>query len=1090
MGSSSGSNEFDRRLRDYLSEVSKANSEASKAFLFTEFVREVFKGINADYAERLYPQLEKQVRIKKGTVIVSGRIDALLGNLIIEFEVTLDDRKLSEAKDQLKKYIAALWTGQTQRVEWLAVATDGVKVKVLRPTTSAEPGVDIGASDVALEPVDSADLTEMLNRFGSDRVFVWLDRYVLFRQMIPPSTEEFVGDFGAKSPRFNAAMLNLEQMWHELAGTGAETLYEEWARYLDVVYGSRVESEGLFIKHTYLATVAKLIAYMFYSGGILPSPEEIEKVIRGDAFREWGIQGFLEEDFFSWILRDRVRQQGMKLTDDLLEGLKRYDLGRLEEDVLKGLYQELMDPEERHDLGEYYTPEWLAETIVEGTLATAPKATVLDPACGSGTFLAATIRFKKAKLTKERRTKLLYHILDSVKGIDIHPLAVITSRVNFLLALGDLIKHKVGSIAIPVYMADSLRLPGEVKTAHGDIDVYVVKAQGKRAFLLPLLVAKDPKLHDEVLDAIRDYVTIAAGRIEKESLGHYLKQVSPGIRELLEKNPALEEGLIETLYAIAGLLRDLHLEGRDTIWAFILKNIFKPLYLKERKIDVIVGNPPWLSYRYVRSAEYQEDLKKMMITNYQLLSSEKAELITQMELATLFFTRTADLYLKDTGKLTFVMPRGIFSADQHAAFREGIFRPVLGLNSLVDLLRVKPLFNVPACVVYARKGQRTNYPVQASILIGALPKKNMKLNDAKAFLQKRQGAFHLNKLGQRSFLAEKLLLISKERSPYYPEVYQGASVVPRSFWFVEFKRDPRLGINPQAPFVETSKRAREGAKDAYADVILAGKVESDFIYAVLTGSELVPFATLPPNYAVLPMIIGKGGYEILSANEASRRGWINLSKWVETVQTEWEKRRGEKAERMSALEWLDYKKKLSRQNPDAKYLVVYNTSGTYLASCVVEKRSISFTLDGVKFRLNGIILDTTVYYRETADANEAHYLTTILNSKFIDDIIKPAQARGAFGPRHFHKKPLELPIPKYNATDPIHVRLSELGLECAKISESVVPKLKKYKSIGKIRSEVKAALASQLDEIDALVIELFAKESPTKNPLDRFMTSP
>jgi hypothetical protein len=41
------------------------------------------------------------------------------------------------------------------------------------------------------------------------------------------------------------------------------------------------------------------------------------------------------------------------------------------EDVLKGVYQQLIDPKDRHDLGEYYTPDWLCERIVQELL---PKA--------------------------------------------------------------------------------------------------------------------------------------------------------------------------------------------------------------------------------------------------------------------------------------------------------------------------------------------------------------------------------------------------------------------------------------------------------------------------------------------------------------------------------------------------------------------------------------------------------------------------------------------------------------------------------------------------------------------------------------------
>jgi len=51
-------------------------------------------------------------------------------------------------------------------------------------------------------------------------------------------------------------------------------------------------------------------------------------------------------------LREDIKEQGLKFIMDLLGRLKRYDLTQLEEDVLKGLYQELVDPKERHDLGE------------------------------------------------------------------------------------------------------------------------------------------------------------------------------------------------------------------------------------------------------------------------------------------------------------------------------------------------------------------------------------------------------------------------------------------------------------------------------------------------------------------------------------------------------------------------------------------------------------------------------------------------------------------------------------------------------------------------------------------------------------------
>jgi len=81
-------------------------------------------------------------------------------------------------------------------------------------------------------------------------------------------------------------------------------------------------------------------------------------------------------------------------------------------------------------------------------------------------------------------------------------------------------------------------------------------------------------------------------------------------------------------------------------------------------------------------------------------------LMTHMEMATLFLVRCADLYLNPKGSrmIGFVMPRAIFSADQHDRFRRGeIARVDLDVLMIIDLKDVSPLFYVPACAVIARR---------------------------------------------------------------------------------------------------------------------------------------------------------------------------------------------------------------------------------------------------------------------------------------------------------------------------------------------------------------------------------------------------
>ena len=110
----------------------------------------------------------------------------------------------------------------------------------------------------------------------------------------------------------------------------------------------------------------------------------------------------------------------------------------------------------------------LAEKIVIETLDADPLKSVLDPACGSGTFLFQTIKFKIKKLTKKgmKKTDILKHITENVFGFDVHPLAAIISKTNYLLALRDLLKEKIGQITIPVFLSDSIKIPTKVKVSH------------------------------------------------------------------------------------------------------------------------------------------------------------------------------------------------------------------------------------------------------------------------------------------------------------------------------------------------------------------------------------------------------------------------------------------------------------------------------------------------------------------------------------------------------------------------------------------------------------------------------------------------
>lgn len=1061
---------LDQTVREYLAAIQSLSSEAARAQRFTLLLQKLFE-LQPGFIEDYVAGVEKYVKVRQKDVILRGKADELFGNVVIEFERDLTVAgKQAEAEGQLRKYVACLWSQEpvSQRTRYLCLATDGVLFTVYTPILDDPNKATVSPEDVRLETIDRINAAQLE---PPREFYFWLDRYLLRREIMAPRSENIVKDFGLHSHAFQVTAQSLLTLWERLKGQPEfAVVYEAWEKYLRIVYGSALADDELFIRHTYLAILAKLMAWVRLIEGSTPDAAQIQGVLEGRFFKDHGIENFLEEDFFSWPARGEAAEAGTETARLLLGLLRNYNLRELSEDVLKSLYQELVDPKTRHDLGEYYTPDWLAARMVGKLLKEQPKASLLDPACGSGTFLYQAVRQKRALLGDHPET--LAHIQDAVVGMDIHPLAVIVAKTNYILALGDLLRKRRGKIAIPIYLSNAIRLPEREAqtTLWMQLPSYRIELDGQLIHL-PEKLLDQPTLYDRAIEAANEFAVQWAGRTVSESdFTNYLAAQYPAL--------AADEGLARALFAIAEAFRRFIEARRDTIWAFVLKNAYKPLFLKGR-FDLVIGNPPWLSYRYVEQPDYQKFLKEQITQTYRLLSG-KAELITQMELGTLFLLRAADLYLKEGGTIAFVLPRSIFSADQHDALRQGTFKGVhLTWSELWDLEGVEPLFNVPSCVLFGRKTSSLSPfgGVRGEVLSGRLPRRNASLLEAEAVLKVEEVQFFLNRRGKRSFWATTK---SAHGAPsFYKNLFKnGATIYPRPFWFVEIAPSP-LGFDPNLPPLVTSQRAQEQAKDAYQGIVFKGSVESRFLYATLLSTDLLPFGHLDYRLVVLPIEPEGDHYRLLTADQARQRGYLRLAEWLERVQAEWKKRRGAKATRMDALEWLNYRRKLTTQNPQTVYRVIYPTSATYVCACVVQNRAIEFERSGQTVQAMGFVVDYVTYSLETQDEGEAYYLAAILNAPVTDRLIKPAQARGLWGPRHICKKVLDLPIPQFDPAQPEHRRLAELGKAC---SERVAAWLAaggpgKTQSIGRLRRLVREMLREELAEIDECTTQILGAET-------------
>jgi SAM-dependent methyltransferase len=189
------------------------------------------------------------------------------------------------------------------------------------------------------------------------------------------------------------------------------------------------------------------------------SPRSSPRVLlSGERFETTAqIGGVVEEDFFDWVLD---AEGGDRFVRALARRLAAFSWDDVEHDVMKVLYESVLTPEQRHDLGEYYTPDWLAAEMVARVAPEPLDVRVLDPACGSGTFLFQAIRRYVAVAEAAHRSNadVLAGVPASIYGLDLNPVAVTLARVTYLLAIGrERLQAERGSLQVPVYLGDSLQ---------------------------------------------------------------------------------------------------------------------------------------------------------------------------------------------------------------------------------------------------------------------------------------------------------------------------------------------------------------------------------------------------------------------------------------------------------------------------------------------------------------------------------------------------------------------------------------------------------------------------------------------------------
>ena len=962
---------------------------------------------------------------------VKSRTDALIGRTIFEAKRDLA-REWSDVERKMPDYLAnrEAETGEP----FVGVASDGRLWRVL--------GLDGGALVVIKETI--------LNPDKPGEFLAWLDGALALKVSLPPDPETVRIELGADSVAFRKAEVALRGLWDRLKPVPAHLLKRQlWGQLLKIVYGHDIESDALWLQHAYLVVVAKCVAFAVL--GI--DEDDPAKLLSGEKLASAGITGAVESDFFDWVVAD---PEGAKLVKRLMAHVRRFRLGEVESDVMKTLYESLIDREQRHGLGEYYTPDWLAAKMAKRAIERPLEQKVLDPACGSGAFLFHAIRLclAEAEESGTPREMRASDAAELVAGVDIHPVAVIIARVTCLLALSPALAARRGTLKIPVYLGDAMQLAVSQHFADTTLSIRVPQANGEPPASLdfPEVLCRDPDLFDGTVEMMRRGSETGLTRAQFEA------RIDAGIKQRYADlarrfpNPVFrrfgeEEARAVTDIGATYLVYDrLRREGRDTIWPYVARNLSRPLSLSAGGgwANVVIGNPPWVAFRHM-SDDLQKRFKELAKGLGVYVGGKFA---TQNDLSALFTARAASLYLRGSGRLAFVLPLAALSRGQFERLRSGAFHggAIQWEEAWTMDDSVQPLFPVPSCAVFGRRRATSKpMPERVRAYSGSLP-----MRDApEALVDRRiaEGKFTVAENAEKPTEGK-----FSGGSEYRQAFRQGATLVPRMLCFVERKALGRLGSDSAAPLVGSRRSLQE--KQPWKNLSgIENQVEAQFLRPTLLGESILPFRVFRPFEAVIP--VTETG-DVLDAKRALDRQIDQLAAWMRKAESVWSA--NAESVGMTLIERWNYHNELGAQYPISPTRVVYAKAGTQPAACLV--------LDP------GMPVDHMLYWCAPGSLREARYLCSILNSETARSRAASYQSRGQWGARHFDKVVFNLPIPRFDPKTKLHRDLAGAAERAEAIAAAVpLPEGVKFQ---RARAMVRAALAEAgvSETIDGLVERL------------------
>ena len=390
-----------------------------------------------------------------------------------------------------------------------------------------------------------------------------------------------------------------------------------------------------------------------------------------------------------------------------------------------------------------------------------------------------------------------------------------------------------GAVSAPIYLGDSMQLRYDTGTLYASQSIELETHETLPGHAGPIIFRIPKELARQQADMDQLISEMATAIDEDRDTEHVTDSYN------------MSDECHQSIKAVATLMKDLHSADRNHVWAYYIRNMIRPAVLAEEKVDRIIGNPPWLTYG--QSADIiRTELREMSDRRYQIWAGGK--LAPHQDIATLFYTRCAELYAKSQAIIGMVMPHSALRTGQHLKWRIGTYKrkggrnaPGIGLNFKVhepwDLDNVGPdFFPMPASVIFA---EYTGMDQGAPLAPGTVQMWCGNWQEDYADISRESQALHHED--------------GKFKSPYADLSSNGATIQDRRLFFVETV--PHTAMLPATN--TTNVQTRLGKKDK---VLYEGKhnqlegvVSNEHLFDVYMGECIAPYVALDPLKAALPV---------------------------------------------------------------------------------------------------------------------------------------------------------------------------------------------------------------------------------------------